>query len=141
MVIVRFLLLVLFSLSGLTGAVTFRAQDSGTVPPATSPVAPSGNGPASSVPQPGKSDVLLRTESGDLIPLRELLGDRLIDELLLRGLEQRIVPRYTLAQQELSAAIEHDEITIKLELQKVPAARAYNAARFVVPGLAEAARQ
>jgi len=117
MVIVRFLLLVLFSLSGLTGAVKLRAQDSGTVPPATSPVAPSGNVPPASVPQPGKSDVLLRTESGDLIPLRELLGDRLIDELLLRGLEQRTVPRFTFAQQELSATIDRDEITIKLELQ------------------------
>ena len=117
MAIVRFLLVVLFSLSGLTGSVTMRAQESATAPPATSPVAASGDVPPASVPQPVKSDVLLRTESGELIPLRELLGDQVIDELLLRGLEQRSVPRYTLAQQELSAAIDRDEITINLELQ------------------------
>jgi len=112
MPIVRFLLLVLFSSSVFTGTAMLRAQDAATTPP----VAPAENLPAS-VPPPGKSDVLLRTDSGDLIPLRELLGDRLIDELLLRGLEQRTVPRYTLAQQELSATVERDAITLKLELQ------------------------
>ena len=117
MAIVRFLLAVLLFLSGLTGAGMSRAQESGTVPPATSPVIPTVNVPAASVPQPGKPEVLLRTESGELIPYRELLGDQVIDELLQRGLEQRSVPRYTLAQQELSAAIDRDEITINLELQ------------------------
>ncbi len=119
MAILRFLLLVLFCLSGLTGSATLRAQDPGTVPPVTSPVAPSGNVPAGSVPPPGKPDVLvLRTTTGDLIPYRELLPiDRVIDELLQRGLEQLAVPLYTIAQQELSATIDRDEITIKLELQ------------------------
>lgn len=117
MAIVRFLLAVLLFLSGLTGAGMLRAQESGTVPPATSPVVPSVNVPAASVPQPGKPEVLLRTESGELIPYRELLGDQVIDELLQRGLEQRSVPRYTLAQQELSAAVDRDEITIMLEMQ------------------------
>jgi len=95
-----------------------RAQDSGTVPPVTSPAAPSGHVPAGSVPPPVKPDVLLRTESGDLIPYRELLPiDRVIDELLQRGLEQLAVPLYTIAQQELSAVVDRDEITITLELQ------------------------
>ncbi len=118
MAIVRFLLLVVFSFSGLTGSVMLRAQDSGTVPPVTSPVAPADNVPVGSVPPPLKADVLLRTESGDLIPYRELLPiDRVIDELLQRGLEQLAVPLYTIAQQELSAVVDRDEIDITLELQ------------------------
>lgn len=96
-----------------------RAQDSGTAPLVTSPVAPapSGNVPAGAVPPPGKPDILFRNAAGDLIPLRELLGDQVIDELLQQGLEQLTVPRFTIAQQELSAAVDRDEITLKLDLQ------------------------
>ena len=93
------------------------AQDSGAIPPATVPVAPPENEPAAPKPESSKADVLLRTESGDLIPLRDLLGANLIDELLLRGLEQRSVPRYTLAQLELSGAVDRDEVTLKIDLQ------------------------
>ena len=113
MTIVRFLLLVLFLLSGRAGSETLRAQDAGTVPP----VAPSGNVPAGSVPPPGKPDILFRNAAGDLIPLRELLGDKVIDELLQQGLEQLTVPRFTIAQQELSAAVDRDEITLRIDLQ------------------------
>ena len=59
----------------------------------------------------------MRTETGDLIPLRDFLPENLIDELLRRGLEQRSVPRYTIAQQELSGTVDRDEVTLKLELQ------------------------
>ncbi|MBC7966102.1 MAG: hypothetical protein H7Z17_09280, partial [Fuerstia sp.] len=118
MAIVRFLLLVLFLLTGFTGSAMLRAQDTAPVPPVTSPVTTSGNAPAGSVLPPDKPDVLLRTESGDLIPYRELLPiDRVIDELLQRGLEQLAVPMYTIAQQELSAVVNHDEITVTLELR------------------------
>ncbi len=118
MAIVRLLLLMLFSLPGLTGFSMLRAQESGTVSPVTTPVAPPDTGPAASNPQAPKADVLLRTESGDLIPYRELLPiDRIIDELLQRGLEQLAVPLYTIAQQELSAVVDRDVVTLKIELQ------------------------
>lgn len=117
MAIVRFLLLVLLLLSGPTGFVALRAQDTGSVPPVTSPISAADSGPAGTVSPSGKPEVLLRNEAGDLIPLRELLGDQVIDELLQRGLEQRTVPRFTIAQQELSATVDHDIITLKLDLQ------------------------
>ncbi len=113
----RSLLLILVSLSVLNGSVTLRAQDSATAPPATTPNGATGEDVAETNLPSRKADVLLRTETGKLVPLRELLGDSLIDEILLRGMEQTSVPRYTIAKQDLSALIDRDEMTLKLELQ------------------------
>ncbi len=101
MAIVRYLLPVLFSISVFIGAGELRAQESESVSAPTAPVVPPATGNAGPDLQARGADLLLRTESGDLIPLRELLPDDLIDEILLRGMEQRSVPRYTVAQQEL----------------------------------------
>lgn len=114
---VRILLLLAFSFSGFTGSPVLRAQETVTSPPLTSPVIPAGTVPAGLNGQSGKADVVLRKENGELIPLRPLLGDRIIDELLLRGMEQVNVPRYTIAQQELSASVDRDIVTFKIELQ------------------------
>ncbi len=62
------------------------------------------------------ADVLLRTETGELIPLRDLLGEQVIDELLTRSQEQRL-QRYTIAQSELSGNVERNLVTLRLELQ------------------------
>jgi len=117
MTILRSLLLILFSLSVLPGLTILHAQESTAVPPTTS-LNPSPDQDAAGTNQSSrKAEVLLRTESGELVPLRDLLGDRLIDEILLRGMEQKSVPRYTIAKQDLSASIDRDEVTLKLELQ------------------------
>ena len=117
MAIVRYVLLMLFSISVFTGAWELRAQESENVSAPTAPVVPPATGNAGPDLQARGADLLLRTESGDLIPLRELLPDDLIDEILLRGMEQRSVPRYTVARQELAGSVDRDEVTLKLELQ------------------------
>ncbi len=114
MAIVRSLLLIVLWLVGVATFSVLHAQDSvnGQASPASAP-AQVGN----SVPASPKADVLLRTESGELIPYRELLGDRVIDELLQRGLEQRSVPRYTIARQEVTGTVDRDEVTITVQMQ------------------------
>lgn len=61
--------------------------------------------------------MLFRTESGETIPLEELLGKGLVDELLTRSLEQRSVPRYTIDRLELSGGVTRDEVKLALELE------------------------
>ena len=86
--------------------------------PPLAPAAPP-NSPAPTLPAGPHTgaDVLLRTETGELIPLRELLGSNVIDELLARSQEQRSIPRYTIAQMELTGNVERDVVTLNLELQ------------------------
>jgi hypothetical protein len=117
MAIARSLLLILFSLSVLTGPVALRAQEAATAPPATTPNGATDKDTAETDLPPLAADIVLRTETGELIPLRPLLGDSLIDEILLRGMEQTNVPRHTIAKQDLTASIDRDEVTLKLELQ------------------------
>ncbi len=114
---VRILLLLAVSLTGFTGTSVLRAQENGANPTATLPVASNSNSALNAGGGLANEDVLLRTKSGELIPLRTLLGDRIIDELLLQSMEQVSVPRYTIAQQEVSAAVDHDVVTIKVVLQ------------------------
>ena len=117
MAIVRSLLLIVLSFVGVTSFSELRAQDSVAGPATATPTAPPKAAAVQTNPGAGKADVLLRMESGDLIPLRELLGDRMIDELLQRGLEQRSVPRYTIARQEVTGSVDRDEVRITVQLQ------------------------
>ena len=114
---VRILLLLAVSLTGFTGTAVLRAQENGANPTATPPVPSSANTALNASGGLANEDVLLRTKSGELIPLRTLLGDRIIDELLLQSMEQVSVPRYTIAQQEVSAAVDRDVVTLKVVLQ------------------------
>jgi hypothetical protein len=114
---VRNLLLLAVSLTGFTGSEVLRAQEHGSTQPATPLSALDTKTTLNSAGGLANEDILLRTKSGDLIPLRPLLGDRILDELLLQSMEQVSVPRYTIAQQEVSAAVDHDVVTIKVVLQ------------------------
>lgn len=114
---VRILLLLAVSLTGFTGPAILRAQENGAAQPATPPVAPDVKSGLNAAGSLAAEDILLRTKSGELIPLRPLLGDRIIDELLLQSMEQVSVPRYTIAQQEVSAAVDQDVVTVKVVLQ------------------------
>ena len=65
----------------------------------------------------GESAVLLRTNTGDLIPLGDLLGPGVINELLQRAQEQRSVPRYTIDHLEVTGSVDRDVLTLAIELQ------------------------
>jgi len=114
---VRILLLLAVSLTGVTGSAVLRAQENGANSTAAPPVASNAKSTLNAAEGLANEDVLLRTKSGELIPLRTLLGNRIIDELLLQSMEQVSVPRYTIAQQEVSAAVDQDVVTIKVVLQ------------------------
>lgn len=64
-------------------------------------------------------ELLLRTNSGELVPLRQLLGidyRSIVDELLNRGQQQLVVPRFEVARLELSGEVERDVVTLSAEL-------------------------
>lgn len=63
------------------------------------------------------SDVVIRTATGELIPLSPLLGKGIVEELLQRAQEQRNIPRYTIAQMEVRGTINRDEVQLSVELQ------------------------
>lgn len=98
-----------------------------TVPPSAraqaipSPLLPgmtssnSSSEPPSSDPLKGR--MIFRTDSGDMIPLEDLLGKGLVEELLQRSLEQRAVPRFTIDRLEITGDIQRDEVRLSLELQ------------------------
>ena len=86
-------------------------------PPVGQPAPPNSSAPPLPAGSRIGADVLLRTETGELIPLRELLGGNAIEELLARSQEQRSIPRYTIAQLELTGTVERDVVTLNLELQ------------------------
>ena len=128
MLIARIFLLMVFLLSGFFGRVVVRAQETEPLASTTTPVAPTAKMPLgnlgnpvlpanSNTVLPANGDVVLRTKSGEEIPLRNLLGDRIIDELLLQAMEQVNVPRYTISQEEVSASVDRDVVTFKLVLQ------------------------
>ncbi len=111
-----FLLLAVF-LTGFTGEPILRAQENGASPAATPPVTSNPKPELDVAGELAREEVLLRTKSGELIPLRTLFGDRIIDELLLQSMEQVSVPRYTIAQQEVSAVVDQDVANVKVVLQ------------------------
>ncbi|MFN9717956.1 MAG: hypothetical protein ACK58L_04625 [Planctomycetota bacterium] len=52
-----------------------------------------------------------------MIPLEDLLGQGLVEELLQRSLEQRTVPRFTIDRIELSGEIQRDEVRLTMDMQ------------------------
>ncbi|MFM7056952.1 MAG: hypothetical protein ACKO2P_08515 [Planctomycetota bacterium] len=64
----------------------------------------------------GAQDLLLRTENGRLIPLRELLGADAVSVLLARAGEQQL-PGYWVARLELRGKVEADVVDLDVELQ------------------------
>lgn len=110
------LLTLLFVLSSLV--VPLRAQSTDPAPARSVSEPPEQNG--NEPPGPGTNsgaEVLLRTNTGELIPLSELLGKGIVEELLQRSQDQHNVPRYTIAEMELAGAIDRDVITLNLELK------------------------
>lgn len=115
--IVRPSLLLVLLLSVFAGPGALYAQESGVTAPPITPVTPSETGIARPDSPSKTGELLWRTESGELIPVREILPDSVLDGLLLSVMEQRSVPRFTVAQQELSGSIDRDEVTLKLQLE------------------------
>ncbi|MCA9009825.1 MAG: hypothetical protein KDB01_08765 [Planctomycetaceae bacterium] len=115
--IVRASMILVLLLSAFAGPGRLYAQESGVTPSPITPATPSDTGIAQSDSQAKTGELLLRTESGELIPVRGILPDSVLDGLLLSVMEQRSVPRYTVAQQELSGSIDRDEVTLKLQLE------------------------
>lgn len=79
--------------------------------PAVSPT------PAGDRSLPTSPELLLRTDTGEFIPLSSLLGDRVVDELLQRSVGQLTVPDYTIAQMELQAKIDRDVVTLQVQME------------------------
>jgi hypothetical protein len=76
--------------------------------------------PSTPVPQetlPASPEILIRTESGELVPLNELLSEDVAAELLARVVEQTKVPRYTIDQIEITGSVTQDEIRLRLEMK------------------------
>lgn len=61
--------------------------------------------------------ILFRTPQGQLIPVSELLGSGIVEEILQRVEEQRNEPRFTVSQLEVSGDINQDEVRLKIDLQ------------------------
>lgn len=81
------------------------------------PAASTAISPTSPSIEPANGQMIFRTESGEMIPLEDLLGKGLVDELLTRSLEQRSVPRYTIDRLELTGDVTREEVRLTLELQ------------------------
>ncbi len=60
---------------------------------------------------------LFRTPQGQLIPVSDLLGDRIVEEILQRVEDQRNEPRYIVSQLEVLGDIDQDELRLKIDLQ------------------------
>lgn len=71
--------------------------------------------PASELP--ATSDILIRMQSGELVPLQNLLGPDIAESLLQRGLEQRAVPASTIAHCEISGSVSRDVVRLSFRLQ------------------------
>ena len=102
--------LLLASLCVFTHTVSAQSDLS---PPVTPPAAT----PGSVSESPDTSDILIRMKSGELVPLRRLLGPDIADLLLQRGLEQRAVPAFTIAHTEITGAIDRDVVRLTFRLQ------------------------
>jgi hypothetical protein len=63
------------------------------------------------------SSILFRTPQGELIPVSDLLGNGIVEEILQRVEDQRNEPRYIVSQLEISGDIDQDELRLKIDLQ------------------------
>ena len=86
-----------------------------TEPVQSPPDIPAAQTPAGVLPE--ISEIVIQMKSGEQIPLRNLLGPEIADQLLQRGLEQRSVPAFTVAQTEISGTVERDVVRLNFRLQ------------------------
>ncbi len=61
--------------------------------------------------------ILFRTPQGQLVPVSDLLGNGIVEEILQRVEEQRNEPRFTVSQLEVQGRIDQDEVRLKIDLQ------------------------
>jgi hypothetical protein len=61
--------------------------------------------------------ILFRTPQGQLVPVTDLLGKGIVEEILQRVEEQRNEPRFTVSQLEVSGEVDQDEVRLKIDLQ------------------------
>ena len=61
--------------------------------------------------------LLFRSPQGQLIPISDLLGNGIVEEILQRIEDQRNEPRFSIAQTEISGEIDQDEVRLKIDLQ------------------------
>ena len=61
--------------------------------------------------------ILFRTPQGQLVPVSDLLGNGIVEEILQRIEEQRNEPRFTVSQLEVQGRIDQDEVRLKIDLQ------------------------
>jgi len=82
-----------------------------------SPVAGATDSQSTRVQSGQNPEMLLRTRSGELIPLADLLGPNVVDELLQRAQDQQNRPRSTIAKMEITGTIDRDKIQLSVELR------------------------
>ena len=61
--------------------------------------------------------ILFRTPQGQLVPVADLLGNGIVEEILQRVEGQRNEPRFTVSQLEVEGSIDQDEVRLKIDLQ------------------------
>lgn len=108
--------LLIFQLLLFVSVPVTHAQDAG------SDGTPPGSPPSSDIAVPRESaprdsELLIRTKTGELVPLADLLGPGIVNELLRRAQDQTSIPRYTIAHTELSGSIDRDKIELSVELR------------------------
>lgn len=86
-------------------------------PPATATATDSAIAQPPASDLPATSDILIRMQSGELVPLRNLLGPDIAQILLQRGLEQRAVPAFTIAHCEITGSVSRDVVRLSFRLQ------------------------
>jgi len=111
------LIICLLTLQLLAGIVsqTASAQTVGAPTPSPAPVTPELLN--SGVPPGANAEMLFRTSSGQLIPLADLLGPNVVEELLQRAQDQQNRPRYTIAKMEITGVIDREKIQLSVELR------------------------
>lgn len=63
------------------------------------------------------AEIFIRSGSGEAIPLSDLLGPGIVDEILERATQQRSIPRYTTARLELEGVIERFDVRLDVTMQ------------------------
>lgn len=108
--------LLFFQLSLCIWAPSLIAQNGNTDSTPPGAVLPSAIAPSRD-PSPRNSELLIRTRSGELVPVSDLLGPGIVEELLRRAQDQTSIPRYTIAHTELTGSIDRDKIAISVEFR------------------------
>ncbi|MEY2724518.1 MAG: hypothetical protein RLZZ458_385 [Planctomycetota bacterium] len=94
------------------------SQSSGPSLPLQTGGSSGGVGGGSAESGAGGAELLLRTESGELVPLRELLGADVVQGMLQRADAQRL-PGYWIARLEMRGVVTGEVVDLDMELQVV----------------------